>query len=262
MRAPALFVSHGSPMLALAGEHPYARALGGFAAGLAARPRAVLALSAHWQTSGSVRVTAQARPATLHDFKGFPPALFEVEYPAAGDPALAVEILERLAAEGIAAEAEAERGLDHGVWSVLRHLFPEADVPVVQVSLPSAPPAELFRLGEALRPLRDTGVMVLASGGLLHNFRAMDWSREDAPADDWAREAEAWIMARVEARDLEGLFAYRAAWPLAKLVAPTSEHFDPLFAALGAAHEEEAPTGIFQGFQYRTLSLRSFAFGA
>jgi len=262
MRAPALFVSHGSPLLALAAEHPYARALGGFGSGLTIRPRAVLALSAHWQTTGDLRVTAQPKPATVHDFAGFPEALFEVQYPAPGDPALAAAVLERLAAAGFTAQAEAERGLDHGVWSVLRHLFPKAEVPVVQVSLPMAPPAELFRLGEALRPLRDEGVQLLASGGLVHNFRTMDWAREDAPVDDWARDAEDWIMGRVAARHFAELFTYRETWPLAKLVAPTSEHFDPLFVALGAAHAEEAPAGLFKGFQYRTLSLRSFGYGA
>jgi 4,5-DOPA dioxygenase extradiol len=262
MRAPVVFVSHGSPMLALATEHPYARALGGFAAGLPVRPRAVLALSAHWQTPAGVRVTAQARPGTLHDFAGFPAALFAVDYPAPGDPALAAATLERLAAAGLAAEAETERGLDHGVWSVLRHLFPEAEVPVVQVSLPMAPPADLFRLGEALRPLRDEGVMILASGGLVHNLRALDWGREDAPVEDWARDAEAWIMARVAARRLDELFATRETWPPASRVAPTSEHFDPLFVALGGAHPDETPTDLIEAFQYGSLSLRSFAYGA
>jgi 4,5-DOPA dioxygenase extradiol len=248
-------------MLALATDHPYARALGGFAAELPRRPRAVLAVSAHWQTRGDVRATVQARPVTLHDFAGFPAELFEVQYPAPGEPALAVRALDLAAAAGFATEEETVRGLDHGAWSVLRHLFPDADVPVVQLSLPILPPAGLLRLGQALRPLRDEGVLLLASGGLVHNFRAMDWNAEFAPGDAWAVAAEAWIMERVEGRRFEELGAYREAWPEAQRVAPTPEHFDPLFVALGAAREDEAPGTVHAGFQFRNMSLRSFAFG-
>ena len=260
MRAPVVFVSHGSPMLALASEHPYAFALARFAAGLAARPRAVLAVSAHWQTRDGVMATVQDRPATVHDFGGFPQALFDVQYPAPGDPALAAKALDLAAGAGFATEEESVRGLDHGAWSVLRHLFPGAEIPVVQLSLPVLPPADLVRLGAALRPLRDDGVLLLASGGLVHNFRTMDWEAEFAPADPWAVEAEAWIMYRVQNRRFDELCAYRETWPEGRKVAPTTEHFDPLFVALGASREGEAPAEIYRGFQFRNMSLGSFAY--
>lgn len=262
MRAPVLFVSHGSPMLALATEHPYGRALAGFAAGLGERPRAVLAVSAHWQVRGGVRATMQERPETIHDFGGFPADLYEVQYPCPGDPELASKALDLLAAAGFTAATESQRGLDHGTWAVTRHLFPAADVPVVQVALPELPPADLVRLGEALRPLRDEGVLLLGSGGLVHNFRTLDWGAEFAEPDAWAVEDEAWIMDRVAARRFDELLAYRTAWPEARRVAPTTEHFDPLFVALGASHGDEGLKDVFVGMQFRNMSLRSFAWGA
>lgn len=261
MRAPLLFVSHGSPMLALATEHPYGRVLAAFAAGLPERPRAVVAVSAHWQTRVGVTATMQERPETLHDFGGFPAELYEVQYPCPGDPALASKALDLAGAAGITAAPDAVRGLDHGTWAVTRHLFPDAEVPVVQVSLPELPPSGLFRLGEALRPLRDEGVLLLASGGLVHNFRTMDWAAEFAEPDAWAVEDEAWIMDRVASRRFDELLAYRETWPEARQVAPTTEHFDPLFVALGAGHGDESVTDVFVGMQFRNMSLRSFAVG-
>ncbi len=248
-------------MLALATEHPYGRALAAFAAGLPSRPAAVIAVSAHWQTRGGVMATVQAGPETLHDFRGFPRELSAVRYPCPGDPALAARALALAAAAGFPALPESLRGLDHGAWSVLRHLFPAADVPVVQVSLPEVPPADLYRLGEALRPLRDEGVLFLASGGLVHNFRTMDWEAEFAPADAWAVADEAWIMDRVAGRRFGELFAYRETWPGAPRVAPTTDHLDPLFVALGAGHGDEAVKDVFIGMQFRNMSLRSFAAG-
>ncbi|MFN8010774.1 MAG: class III extradiol ring-cleavage dioxygenase [Holophagaceae bacterium] len=262
MRAPVLFVSHGSPMLALATEHPYGRALKAFADGLPERPKAVVAVSAHWQTRGGVQATMQARPETIHDFGGFPRELYEVQYPCPGDPALASKALDLAAAAGFTAAPEAVRGLDHGTWAVTRHLYPEADVPIAQVSLPELPPADLFRLGVALRPLRDEGVLILGSGGLVHNFRTMDWNAEFAEPDAWAVADEAWIMDRVQARRFDELLAYRETWPEARRVAPTTDHFDPLFVALGASEAGETPKDMFVGMQFRNMSLRSFAFGA
>lgn len=262
MRAPVLFVSHGSPMLALATEHPYGRALAAFAAGLKERPRALLAVSAHWQTRGGVKATMQETPETIHDFGGFPRELYEVQYPCPGDPALASKALDLAAAAGFTAAPDPLRGLDHGTWAVTRHLYPDATLPIAQVSLPELPPADLFRLGEALRPLRDEGVLILASGGLVHNFRTMDWNAEFAEPDPWAVAAEAWIMDRVASRRFDQLLDYREAWPEARRVAPTTDHFDPLFVALGASQEDEGLRDVFVGMQFRNMSLRSFAWGA
>jgi 4,5-DOPA dioxygenase extradiol len=249
-------------MLALAMDHPYGRALRAFADGLPERPKAVLAVSAHWQTRGEVLATMAPRPETVHDFGGFPGELYEVQYPCAGEPALASKALDLAASAGFTAAPEALRGLDHGTWAVTRHLFPDADLPVVQVSLPELPPGDLFRLGEALRPLREEGVLLLGSGGLVHNFRTMDWHAEFAEPDAWAVADEAWILERVQSRRFDELLAYRETWPEARRVAPTTDHFDPLFVALGAASADESPKDVFVGMQFRNMSLRSFAYGA
>lgn len=251
---PVLFVSHGSPMLALEGaDHPYVRSLAAFAQDLPERPRAVLVISAHWQTR-DLRVTAAERPGVLHDFYGFPPALHALDYPAPGDPALAAELSARLGAV-----ADPARPLDHGAWAVLRHLFPEADLPVVQLSLPDRDPAGLVDLGAALRPLRAAGILVLASGGLVHNLRTADFSAPDDQVDPWAREAEAWFMERLESGAVDDLVRHKALWPASRLAAPTTEHLDPVFAALGAATPGARPVTVHDGWQLANMSLRCLA---
>ncbi|HLO66878.1 MAG TPA: class III extradiol ring-cleavage dioxygenase [Holophaga sp.] len=251
---PVLFVSHGSPMLALEGpDHPYVRSLAAFARALPERPRAVLVISAHWQTR-EPRVTAAARPGVMHDFYGFPPALHALDYPAPGDPVLAAELAARLGAV-----ADPSRPLDHGAWAVLRHLFPEADLPVVQLSLPDRDPAGLVALGEALRPLREGGILVLASGGLVHNLRAADFSAPDGQVDPWAREGEAWFLERLASGHLDELLQHQALWPESRLAAPTTEHLDPIFMALGAATPGARPLTVHDGWQLANMSLRCLA---
>lgn len=253
---PVLFVSHGSPMLALEGpEHPYVRSLRAFAEGLPERPKGILAVSAHW-TAPALRVTSAPRPGVLHDFFGFPEALNRVAYPAPGDPALA----ERLARD-LGAALDPGRALDHGVWAVLRHMVPGAELPVVQVSLPEAAPRALAALGEGLRPLREEGWLLLASGGIVHNLRAVDWSAPEGVAADWALEADAWVVDRLAEGDREALLDHRSAWPQSRLAAPTTEHLDPLFVALGAAGTE-APRTVHEGWQLGNMGLRILAWGA
>jgi 4,5-DOPA dioxygenase extradiol len=254
---PVLFVSHGSPMLALAPpEHPYPAALAGFAGALAEAPRAVLVVSAHWQGEGP-GITAAARPGVMYDFYGFPPELSALDYPAPGAPALAGRIAELLAGQGWQPRLDPVRALDHGAWAVLRHLFPAADVPVLQVSLPELPPARLQELGRALGALRAEGVLILASGGLVHNLRTVDWQAEDGVAAAWAMEAEAWLMERLEAGDLAALGDHRRLWPGSARAAATTEHLDPLFVAVGAGSGPVRT--VFQGWQLGTMSLRCLA---
>ena len=258
---PVLFVSHGSPMLALATPaHPYVRSLQAMAAGLAEVPTAILVVSAHWQGSGPA-ITARREPRIIHDFSGFPPALFALDYPAAGDPALAERIAALLSARGLQPRLDPARGLDHGAWAVLRHLFPGAQLPVLQVSLPDLDPAGLVALGETLRPLRDQGVLILGSGGLVHNLRAVDFDAPDQRVDAWAQEAETWFMERLQQGDRPALLAHRRQWPGSAMAAPSSEHLDPLFVALGAAQPGEAARTTFQGWQMGNLSLRCLAWG-
>lgn len=256
---PILFVSHGSPMLALAAPgHPYAAALAGFAAGLAEKPRAILVVSAHWQGPGP-GITAAAHPGVMYDFSGFPPELSALDYPAPGDPALAGRIAVLLAGHGWQPRLDPARRLDHGAWAVLRHLFPGAELPVLQVSLPELAPARLLELGKALAPLREEGVLIVASGGLVHNLRTVDWQAGDGEAAAWAVAAETWFMERLERGDLPSLMEHRALWPESRLAAASTEHLDPLFVAAGAA--TGAVRSVFQGWQLGTMSLRCLAWG-
>jgi len=259
-RAPALFVSHGSPAEALE--------LDGWTAAMTRfgretpRPAAIVAISAHWTTHGRVIVTGGERPETIHDFWGFPPALYRIQYPAPGDPALAGRIAGLLREAGVAAAIDPARGLDHGAWSPLLHAWPLADVPVVQVSLPVALPADLLRFGAALAPLRDEGVLLLASGGAVHNLGEVVFEDKERAPLGWAAEFDGWIAARVAALDSPALARWKAEAPQAARAHPSTEHFDPLLVAIGARLPGDAPSPVHEGFTYGTLSMRSFALRA
>jgi 4,5-DOPA dioxygenase extradiol len=208
-----------------------------------------------------VRVGASARPATIHDFGGFPAELYRLEYPAPGDPALAGEVAGLLEGAGIAAVLDPERGLDHGAWVPLRFLYPAADVPIVPVSLPRPRDGGLaLRIGRALTPLADRGVLLLGSGGIVHNLARLRFGEENAPVDPWARAFEDWIIDRLTAGDEPALLAYRSSAPGADLAVPTPEHFDPLLFALGAGGPGADSETLHEGFQYANLSLRALAF--
>lgn len=253
---PALFVSHGSPLVAVeTGTYP--QALKAFGEGVAA-PRALVVVSAHWETQGEVRVTASEAPPLIYDFGGFPEPLYQLKYPSPGAPTLARDIVARLGAAGLRSVADASRGLDHGAWIPLRLAFPSARIPVVQVSMPwGASAADVARMGEALRPLRTEGVLLVGSGGLTHNLRRLAWRDKSAPAESWAREFDVWVAERLAARDFVGLQSWTSA-PHARLAHPSAEHLLPLFFVLGAALPEDRLTPVFEGFHYATLSMRSF----
>jgi 4,5-DOPA dioxygenase extradiol len=235
----------------------YTEALEAF--GRTARPRALAVVSAHWQTRDGVAVTSAARHRVIHDFGGFPDVLYGLDYPAPGDPALAADVAGRLGAAGFTARLDPERGIDHGVWIPLRIAWPDGTIPVVQVSLPEMPPADLLRMGEALAPLRDDGVLVLGSGGLVHNLGELDWARKHAAPHGWAVDFDAWMAERIVRGDLAGLAGYREAAPRARRAAPTTEHLDPLYVALGAAGGDRAET-LFEGFHHGSLGMRSIQF--
>ncbi|HEY0310441.1 MAG TPA: class III extradiol ring-cleavage dioxygenase [Luteimonas sp.] len=256
-RSPALFVSHGSPMFALEPGvlGPNLQAFGGALGAL----RAIVVVSPHWQTRG-VRVTGAAAPDTIHDFGGFPQPLYALRYEPPGDPALAQELVERLRATGFDAHVDPARGLDHGAWVPLRYLRPDADVPVLQVSLPiDATPATALRMGEVLAPLRERGVLVVGSGSLTHNLYEF---RQDVRDPEYAQAFADWVAAAVARRDVEALLDYRARAPFATRAHPTEEHFLPLLVALGASRRDEAGTPVPGGMTYGVLSMDSFAFGA
>jgi 4,5-DOPA dioxygenase extradiol len=258
-RMPAVFIGHGSPMEALESDS-FTETLAGFGRTLG-RPRAIVAASAHWEAPAPLRVTASARPETIHDFGGFPDELHEFSYPAPGDPALARSIVDRLFSAGVPATIDSQRGLDHGVWAPLSRLFPAADVPVVQISLPHpSDPARLLKAGAALAPLREEGVLILGTGNVTHNLRLARFPVKEAPIDEWPARFDDWMWRHLRGNDAEMLVRYRSEAPDAHLAAPTTDHIDPLFFVLGAGDGEPAQA-IFEGFHFGNLSMRSFAIG-
>jgi 4,5-DOPA dioxygenase extradiol len=254
--APALFVSHGAPTFALDPGllGPKLRQLGQQWPGLAA----IAVVSAHWQTAG-VEVMRTAAPETIHDFGGFPAALYQLTYPAPGAPAEAQETAALLTTAGIGAGFDDQRGLDHGVWVPLLHLFPSAQTPVFQISLPFAFNAQkAFELGRALAPLRRRGVLVMGSGSLTHNLGEI--GRFDPSHSTYAVEFTSWIRTHVQSRDIDALVDYRRRAPHAKRAHPTEEHFLPLLVALGASDDADAVNVIDGGMTYGVLSMESYAF--
>ena len=232
---PALFVSHGAPTLAIepSPARDFLAALGREIDARFGRPEAIVAVSAHWETSVPAASTAVA-PATIHDFAGFPEELHRMRYPAPGAPDAAREVVRRLAAAGIEATTDEGRGLDHGAWVPLRLMYPDADVPVTQLSIqPSRDPRHHHRIGEALRPLRENGVFLLGSGSITHNLREL--SLRPAEELPHVREFVDWIAERAGAGDRASLLDYRRLAPHAERNHPTDEHLLPLFVVLGAA---------------------------
>jgi 4,5-DOPA dioxygenase extradiol len=256
---PALFVSHGAPTAAL-DDDSYTRALGAWARGRP-RPRAIVVVSAHAEARGPVRVNASARPALIYDFHGFPPALYALHYPAPGAPDLAREVAGAFDDVGLDPIIDAQRGWDHGVWVPLRLLYPAADVPVVEVSLPvPRRPEVLVAMGRALAPQREKGVLLFGSGGLVHNLHLL--RPDHAPPEPWATAFSAWVDERLQTMDASLLNRYASEAPHADRAVPTSEHFDPVFFVLGARNDRDRFESVYEGFRYGTLSLRSFALAA
>lgn len=263
MKLPVLFLGHGSPMNAIRST-PYSRNWQALGRALKQRYggeiRAVLAVSAHWCTDGPA-VTAMQQPRTIHDFGGFPQELFDLQYPALGSPELAANV-RRLLGEAQTA-ADFDWGLDHGTWGVLCHVFPEADIPVVQLSLNVRLNAEgHFRLGRLLAPLREQGVLIVASGDIVHNLRLMDWRAPDSTEQpyEWAEHARGLVNGWLSDGDTQAL-TDEAAYPQElRLAAPTPEHWWPLLYAAGAAEGE--PIQIFNDdIVGKSLSMTSVVFG-
>lgn len=257
-RLPTLFISHGSPLHALD-----AGAAGASWARLAAqlpRPLALLMVSAHWETERPA-LTAAAEPETIHDFYGFPEPLYRIRYPAPGAPALAGRVRALLENADFEVERDATRGLDHGAWSPLLHMYPEAAIPVVQLSVQTelGTPHHLA-LGRALRPLCAEGVLVVGSGHMTHNLRDRTPGGEAAAPLPYARDFRDWIDARLQARDLDALVDYRAQAPHARRAHPSEEHFLPLFVALGAAAESYRAARVHEGIESGALAMDSYRF--
>lgn len=255
-RMPALFLAHGSPFLL--DDATWVRELGSWARGLP-RPTAVLMLSAHWEQK-PVTLGATTPVPLVYDFRGFPARYYEARYAQPGAPALAARVRELLSASQPIFE-EPTRGLDHGAYVPLLAMYPDADVPVLQVSLPSLDPTALFELGRALVSLRDEGVLIVGSGFLTHNLRAADFG-PGAIVPAWAAEFDAWAADVLARQDVDALLEYRRLAPGVRFALPTHEHFVPAIAALGAAVDRPGPiTFPITGFAYGSMTKRSVQFG-
>jgi 4,5-DOPA dioxygenase extradiol len=252
---PSLFISHGSPMLAL---EPGASgpALARLAAELP-RPKAIVLVSAHWE-SRELLVASGEHPQTWHDFGGFPPALFAVQYPAPGQPALAAEVAQLLTEGGLPARLDPNRPFDHGAWVPLSLMYPDADIPVVQVSLPSREgPALQERVGQILAVLREQGVLLIGSGSITHNLRELSWQAGPDMATPWALEFRDWMVDRLKAQDHTALLDYRQQAPHAVRNHPSDEHLLPLYFAHGAGEHFSI---AHQGFTLGALGMDIYRF--
>lgn len=255
---PSLFVSHGSPMMAIE-DGPARRFLSGWAEGLA-RPSAILVATAHWEADRP-SLSAADGPTTVHDFGGFPRALYELRYPAPGAPALARDAAGLLAERGIEARLDPARGFDHGVWVPLMLMYPQADIPVVSLSVqPGLGPRHHLAMGEALRPLRERGVLVVGSGSLTHNLAEFFHGPRAGGVPDWVSDFAGWIAERIGEGDAEALADYRTLAPAAARNHPTEEHLLPLFVALGAATPGRPGRRVHSGVENRVLAMDAYAF--
>jgi 4,5-DOPA dioxygenase extradiol len=256
-RLPSLFLSHGSPMLAIE-DSPTGRFLDRLGE-LLPRPRAIVVASAHF-IHARPTLTATPSPGTIHDFGGFPEALYQIRYPANGAPSLARDIASRLEAADFEAREDDHHGLDHGVWVPLRRMYPASDIPVVALSVNPAQSAEWhYRLGQALAPLREEGVLVVGSGGFSHNLRALDWQHAAAPAFPWVDAFTDPLRAAL----LEGNTDKALDWtalPYAHQNHPTAEHLYPLYVALGAGGEGAKGRLLHRDVEMGGLALDAFAF--
>lgn len=256
MRLPTLFISHGAPTLALEQG-----ADAQFLASLPERfatPRAVLVVSAHWQARQPV-IGSAAQPATIHDFSGFPAPLYALQYPARGSHELVSEFAAALDKAGIAYAVDDMRGLDHGAWVPLKHMWPDASVPVLTLALPyGADASALLALGEALSALPAQGVLVLGSGGFVHNLAALQ--ADDSPPPLWAQSFEAWMDDALQNGRREALLAWPQQAPHACQAHPSCEHLAPLFVALGAAGSGALAYKWHEGWRYGSLSMAAYAF--
>ncbi len=253
---PSLYISHGSPMLAL---EPGASgpALARLATEIP-KPKAIVIVSAHWE-SNELLVSGNPQPETWHDFGGFPKALFEVQYPAPGDPRLAAEVTELLKTAGFAARIDSNRPFDHGVWVPLSLMYPQADIPIVQVSLPTrGGPALQTRVGHALASLREHSVLLIGSGSITHNLRELDWHAGPESVEPWARAFRDWMIEKLAANDEAALHDYRAQAPNAVRNHPSDEHLLPLYFARAAGGQFSV---AHQGFTMGALGMDIYRFG-
>lgn len=256
-KMPVLFLGHGNPMNAVA-TNSFTQRLETLGQELPS-PKAILCVSAHWLSAGTW-VTHMERPKTIHDFYGFPQELFNVQYPAPGSPQVA-ELIQSLSLSPKIQLDDKSWGLDHGTWSVLCKMYPQADIPVLQLSIDmSEPPAFHFKMGQTLRALRDQGVLIVGSGNIVHNLRRVEWEKQ-GQGSDWAIEFDQWVKNRLEARDFKAVTEDFLKTKAGQLSVPTPDHYLPLLYVLGAADEKENLNFEFEGYDMGSISMRCLSFG-
>lgn len=266
-RMPVLFVGHGSPMNAI-GDNAYRRSwqvLGAEFGQRYPRPQLILCISAHWLTQGGWYLTGMAQPKTIHDFGGFPRELFEQQYPAPGAPVVAQDLGQQLrqpvSGKALALDRD-EWGYDHGTWSVLKPMFPQADIPLIQLSMDyGRPPAEHWMLGRQLAALRERGVLIVGSGNIVHNLRAVQRGTAPNQAYDWAIEFDRVVGEQLAKGDLSALPDFSRLGALARQAHPTHDHYLPLLYAAGAVAPQERPRFFNADFQSASISMRSVVWG-
>lgn len=249
MPTPVFFIGHGTPMNAVL-DNPFTRSLKTMGEALKEKPNAILCISAHWLSEGSY-VNSTLRPETIYDFYGFPEELYHIRYPAPGSPTYAQEVIKMIPE---VAEDQG-RGLDHGTWTVLKHLFPRAEIPVFQLSIDYDQSMQYhYDLGQKLKPLRKKGVLILGSGNIVHNLRLV-YSREDGAPYNWAIEFDEWVKEKINQRDFASLIHYEKLGQAAKLAVPTVDHYVPLIYSLALAERHEEITYTYEEV-FTSLSMR------
>lgn len=253
---PSFFIGHGAPSLAIE-NNEYTDYLKGLASRFP-KPKAIVLFSAHWE-SREQKVSGASSYETIYDFSGFQKELYQIQYPAAGDLAIASEVQALFRQENIPAEIDTVRGLDHGAWVVLHLLYPHADIPVIALSVNRfLSNAEQYRIGKALSSLREKDILIIGSGGTVHNLRRLEWGANHI--NPWAAEFDQWLEDKLTAWDLEALFQYHELAPYAKEAVPTPEHFIPLLLAMGSGDANKKATLLHRSYQYGNLSLSAWKF--
>lgn len=256
-KVPLLFIGHGHPMNALF-DNNFTRTLAKIGENIE-KPNAIMVVSAHWETPGTF-VSVNQFPKAIYDFGGFDQRLFQVKYEPKGHPELARELIKT--AQLFTIKEEPNMGLDHGAWTVLKHIWPKADIPVFQMSMDyNQGPEYHYALAQALKKLREKGVLIIGSGNIVHNLGNLDWHNIDAKPFDWALEFDQIVKTQLDKGDFQSLVNYRQFGKTALMAVPSTDHYLPLLYTLGLADKDEALTYLFEGMQYGSISMRCFKIG-
>lgn len=258
-RMPVIFIGHGNPMNAIL-DNSFTQHLARLGQRIE-KPTAVLVVSAHWLTPGASFVSTNPKPETIHDFGGFPDELFAVQYPAPGSPEMASLAVANV--KSVQVHEDHDMGLDHGAWSIMKHIYPAADVPVFQLSIDwGRPTGYHYALAQELRTLRDKGVLIIGSGNVVHNLGRINWEGgENAQPFDWALEFDTFVKEKVASGDHQALIDYAKLGAVAQAAHPTNDHYLPLLYTLGASIGSEPLTEIHSGLEMGSISMRSFSLG-